>query len=135
VEKVDRSRSPHEALKATGRVIYADDDVVKTMPRGEGEGAETVFFKVGRGIIDDYQEIALKLADWSSLLTAEIEVFPDAIKEPVGDGVAGGVPEDQHCALLAVAPHRVGSLEVGQADHLRAVQRAIEYDPAPPYQD
>ncbi|MEX2430551.1 MAG: D-2-hydroxyacid dehydrogenase family protein, partial [Dehalococcoidia bacterium] len=33
-------------------------------------------------IIDDYQEAALTLADWSSLSDAEIEVFPDAVKDP-----------------------------------------------------
>lgn len=30
--KVDRIRTPHEALKATGRNLYVTDSVVKTMP-------------------------------------------------------------------------------------------------------
>jgi hypothetical protein len=45
VEKVDRARAPEEALKATGRGIYCDDDVVRAMPRGVGEGAKIFFFK------------------------------------------------------------------------------------------
>lgn len=43
--KVDRTRSPQEVLDATGRKQYTDRDVVKTMPRGEGEGEEVdVYF-------------------------------------------------------------------------------------------
>ncbi|MEX2598802.1 MAG: D-2-hydroxyacid dehydrogenase family protein [Dehalococcoidia bacterium] len=33
-------------------------------------------------IIDDYQKVALSLADWSSLPGVEVEVFSDAIKDP-----------------------------------------------------
>lgn len=50
---VNRSRTPEEALKATGCNRYADDTVVAGMPRGAGEEAEVYFFKVGRYISDD----------------------------------------------------------------------------------
>jgi hypothetical protein len=46
--KVDRSRSPQEMLAANGRAQYVDKDVVKTMPKGEGDEVEVFFFKVGR---------------------------------------------------------------------------------------
>ena len=42
---VDRTRSPQEALNATGRVQYTDCKVVKAMPKGEGDKIEVVFFK------------------------------------------------------------------------------------------
>lgn len=42
---VNRSRTPEEAIKATGRRKYVNDAVVKTMPRGEGVDAAVYFFK------------------------------------------------------------------------------------------
>lgn len=43
--KVNRSRSPQEAIEATGRAQYTDRKVVDAMPKGEGDEAEIVFFK------------------------------------------------------------------------------------------
>lgn len=42
---VNRNRKPQEAIRATGRCEYLDDQVVSAMPCGEGEIAEVVFFK------------------------------------------------------------------------------------------
>ena len=44
--KVNRSRTPQEMLDATGRKQYTDRKVVDAMPKGTGEEAETVFFKL-----------------------------------------------------------------------------------------
>lgn len=68
IVKVNRNQSPKEMLKATGRVEYTDDSVVKTMPKGEGEETEVFFFKVGRQINDndldkEYELRGLKPAD------------------------------------------------------------------------
>ncbi len=65
---VNRNRSGKEALKATGRTLYVTDDVVDTMPKGEGETAEVYFFKVGRSLTDEeldqeYEKRGLKPAD------------------------------------------------------------------------
>ncbi|MEK7114290.1 MAG: hypothetical protein AAB850_01940, partial [Patescibacteria group bacterium] len=35
--RVDRTRTPMEAINATGRKKYLNDDVVATMPQGEGD--------------------------------------------------------------------------------------------------
>lgn len=43
--RVNRARSPQEALDATGRKQYTDHKVVDSMPRGEGDEVEVVFFK------------------------------------------------------------------------------------------
>jgi hypothetical protein len=43
--KVDRSLKPKDALIATRRNLYVDDDVVKAMPKGEGEEDDVIFFK------------------------------------------------------------------------------------------
>jgi len=43
--KVNRNRSQQEAIKATLRVQYTDRKVVDTMPKGEGDEVEVVFFK------------------------------------------------------------------------------------------
>ena len=45
VVQVNRSRDPHEAIRATGRREYLNDEVVTSMPRGKDERAEVVFFK------------------------------------------------------------------------------------------
>lgn len=50
---VDRSLTGKAALDATGRNQYTDSDVVATMPQGEGDEVEIVFFKLGRYISDD----------------------------------------------------------------------------------
>ena len=43
--KVNRTRTPQEALDATGRTQYMDREIVDGMPKGEGEEVEVVFFK------------------------------------------------------------------------------------------
>ena len=43
--KVNRGRSQQEAIEATGRAQYTDRKVVDSMPKGEGEEVEVVFFK------------------------------------------------------------------------------------------
>lgn len=64
--KADRSRTPEQALAATGRRQYVDDGVVATMPRGKGAKVETVFFKLdlserGSFISDDDLEKEFEL--------------------------------------------------------------------------
>ena len=44
--KVDRNQSSQAVLEGTGRKVYANDEVVAAMPRGEGEEGETIFFKL-----------------------------------------------------------------------------------------
>lgn len=43
---VNRTRTPEVALAATGRKLYTNDEVVATMPNGEAEEVEVVFFKL-----------------------------------------------------------------------------------------
>lgn len=69
---MDRDRTPQQALDATGRKRYTNDDVVAVMPKGEGDEAEVVFFKLGRYVSDDdlekeYELRGLKPADPFSL--------------------------------------------------------------------
>lgn len=66
--KVDRTRTPEQMLKATGRKQYVDHDVVAAMPKGEGSEAEVFFFNLGRFISDadlekEYALRGLKPAD------------------------------------------------------------------------
>ena len=53
---VNRAQTPQEMLDATGRKQYTDPDVIKGMPRGEGEKVEVTFFQVGRQASDDELE-------------------------------------------------------------------------------
>lgn len=44
---VDRSKDPRSVLEDTGRIICSsNDDVVKSMPRGEGKEVEVVIFRL-----------------------------------------------------------------------------------------
>lgn len=68
IVKVDRNRTPQEVLKATCRNLYATDDVVTHMPKGEGDETEVIFFKVGRWLTNEelaqeYELRGLKPAD------------------------------------------------------------------------
>ncbi len=51
---VNRTRTPTEAIDATGRNKYLTDDVVKTMPRGEGDEVDVVFFKPDESAYDKH---------------------------------------------------------------------------------
>ena len=42
---VNRGRTQQEAIEATGRAQYTDRKVVDSMPKGEGDEVEVVFFK------------------------------------------------------------------------------------------
>ncbi|MEA2701435.1 MAG: hypothetical protein QOE22_144 [Candidatus Parcubacteria bacterium] len=44
--KPDRTLTSDAALRATGRNLYVNDEVVAAMPRGTGEDGETVFFRL-----------------------------------------------------------------------------------------
>lgn len=70
--KVNRTRTPQQALDATGRKPYTYRKVVDSMPKGVGEEAEVVFFNLGRYVTDDelekeYELRGLKPADPYSL--------------------------------------------------------------------
>ena len=50
--RVNRNRSPYEAIDATNRKLYLDRKVVVSMPRGGGDEVEVFFFKPGRYLTD-----------------------------------------------------------------------------------
>ena len=45
---VNRTRSLQEALDATGRDQYVSKWAAKSMPKGDGEKVDVIFFKLGR---------------------------------------------------------------------------------------
>lgn len=70
--KVDRSLNPQEVLDTTGRRQYTDPDVVASMPKGEGDEVDVVFFNLDRYVTEDelekeYELRGLKSADPYSL--------------------------------------------------------------------
>lgn len=50
--RVNRGQTPQQAIDATGRIQYVNNDVLNTMPRGNGGDKEVFFFKLGRWIND-----------------------------------------------------------------------------------
>ena len=85
VKKVNRSRTPQEALDALNRRRYTDDEVVMAMPRGQGEGAVIYFLPVDRNISSnddlekEYQSNGWVAADPYSVaaVNEEYSVFAD----------------------------------------------------------
>lgn len=72
VSVANRNVMPQEMLDDLRRKQYTNKDVVKTMPKGEGEEVEVVFFTLGRYISDndlekEYELRGLKAADPYSL--------------------------------------------------------------------
>ncbi len=85
VKKVNRTRTPQEALRATGRTLHINDIVVATMPMGHGEGAEIVFLKpepeeyTRPGFMsDDDLEKALECRDLISVDPNSLAAFNEA---------------------------------------------------------
>lgn len=84
---MNRTRTPMEAINATGRNKYVNDAVVAIMPQGEGDEADMIFFKPDKlaydknGLISDdevarqYEMRGLKPAD-PYLLAAANEQDP-----------------------------------------------------------
>lgn len=77
---VNRDQTPEQALIATGRKQYTDNNVVAAMPKGTGKEVKVVFFKVGCYIGDDdlekeYESRGLKPVDPFSLASVN-EVDP-----------------------------------------------------------
>ena len=70
--RVDRSRTPEQALEATGRRPLTDYRAMNAMPAGEREEVEVVFFNLGRLVSDEelekqYELRGLRPADPYSL--------------------------------------------------------------------
>jgi len=53
---VNRSCTPEEMLKATGRKLYLNNEVVTLMPRHQSDREEIFFFKLGFSASDEYVE-------------------------------------------------------------------------------
>lgn len=56
IVSVNRTRTPQEALNATGRAQYTDASVVATMPRGKGKKVKIEFYKPGRYMTNEELE-------------------------------------------------------------------------------
>lgn len=100
---VDRLRLPKAALEATARKLYVNDSVVADMPKGEGEDAEVVFFKVGRYVSDadldkEYELRGLKPADPYSL--AAVNEADPAFAEDHPNGTHWKDSSDKWCCAL-----------------------------------
>ncbi|MEK7519298.1 MAG: hypothetical protein AAB565_00710 [Patescibacteria group bacterium] len=80
--RVDRTRTPQEVLDATGREQYCCDfNIVKNMPRGEGEEVEVYFVNFGcvvrhNNLEQEYAFFNLELIDPYSLAAVN-EDFPN----------------------------------------------------------
>ncbi len=60
---VNRARSLKEAIDATGREQYLNNEVVTSAPRGNSDEVEVIFFKLGRYVSDAELEKEFDLRD------------------------------------------------------------------------
>lgn len=87
--KVNRSLTPQQVLDATGRKQYTNRKVVDSMPRGNDEEVEIVFFNLGHSVSDvelerEYELRGLKPADPYSLATVNADDPTFADEKPHG---------------------------------------------------
>lgn len=87
--KVDRSLKPQAILDATGRKQYTDSVIVADMPKGDGDEAEVVFFKLGHFVNDadlekEYEMRGLVPADPYSLAKVNQDDLAFADEHPNG---------------------------------------------------
>ncbi len=89
--RVDRSRTPIQAIVATGFSLYPGDDIRTTMRRGYGSRVTVVFFKLSGSMIDFYdvkrecQRRWLRPVDPYSLAKVN-EDDPDFVREHSPNG-------------------------------------------------
>jgi hypothetical protein len=81
VENIDRSRTPYDAIKATGRVLCLNDEVVKDMPMGEGKEKEVFLIPFEKtltpeGLEQEVDKIGVELADPNTVCALN-EQYPE----------------------------------------------------------
>jgi hypothetical protein len=97
---VDRSRNPRASLGMTGRNLHVNDEVMKTMPKGNGAEVDVVFFKLGHNVGDtdlekEYELLGLVPADPYSL--AKVNEDDPAFADGHPNGTHWKDTEDEWC--------------------------------------
>ena len=78
IVRVPRTRSPHEAIIATGKTAYLAERLVANMPRGEGEEKKIIFFKLKRS---EYTHDGFTKSDGLEKAYARRSLKPDPIAQ------------------------------------------------------
>ncbi len=118
--KVNRSRSPQEAFDATGRKQYRDRKVVDSMPKGEGDEVEVVFFELGRFVDDDelereYERRGLKPVDPYSL--AAVNEADPAFADEKPNGTHWQDADGRWCFAMFNRRHDGHHVDFSRYDH------------------
>jgi hypothetical protein len=112
--KVDRTKTPQQMIAALGRTPYVTDAILETMPRGEGEEVDVVFFPLKRYVPTTEWLAELELRglkpDHYAQLQANVDDKAFADEHP--NGSQWGLDEKGNASFVAVDRWRGGRRDV-----------------------
>ncbi len=95
--RVDRTRTPMEAINATGCNKYVDDDVVVTMPQGEGDEVDVYFIPTRRFI--PVAEVPAFLAQYGLVPDPRAQAAVNEADPTFADKYSNGTQWGENCCL------------------------------------
>ena len=95
--KVDRTRTPQEAIDATGRTQYVDKDVLSTMPLGEGDEVDVYFVPTKRFV--PASEVPAFLAQYGLVPDPRAQVAVNEADPAFADKYPNGTQWGDNCCL------------------------------------
>ena len=98
--RVDRTRTPMEVINATGRNKYLNDDVVATMPQGEGDEVDVYFVPTKRFVPAD--EVSAFLAQYGLVPDPRAQAAVNEADPAFADKYPNGTQWGDNCYLTFV---------------------------------
>mgnify|MGYP001589970598 FL=1 len=95
--RVDRTRTPMEVINATGRNKYLNDDVVATMPQGEGDEVDVYFVPTKRFVPAD--EVSAFLAQYGLVPDPRAQAAVNEADPAFADKYPNGTQWGDNCYL------------------------------------
>src|SRR3989344_1061665 len=95
--RVDRSCSPQEVIDATRRNKYVDDDVVATMPKGEGDEVDVHFVPTKRFV--PVKEVSAFLAQYGLVPDPRAQAAVNEADPAFADKYPNGSQWGDNCCL------------------------------------
>lgn len=97
--QVDRTCAPQQALEATGRMLCVNQDVLATMPQGEGDVVDVYFLPFGHYV--PRGKVSALLAEYGLVLDPRALVAVASKANPSdADAICGGSQWSDNCCLV-----------------------------------
>ena len=95
--RVNRTRTPVEVINATGRNKYLNDDVVATMPQGEGDEVDVYFIPIKRLV--PVKEVPAFLAQYGLVPDPRAQAAVNEADSTFADKYPNGTQWGGNCCL------------------------------------